>query len=212
MTQVFVVGASITYGVGASEAGWADLIKRYFHSKMYSSGGVGEEYEVFNFSKSGTPIDFVLESYPTWIKEYYRKDKLVIVFSLGINDSKATDQPTNFFSSPDKYSEQLRKLIGMFKSDTNQIFGVGNAYVDEPKTTPKSNPFTGSKSFFTNERIRLFDKTTADVSTASGVDFTEIDVDKERWIKDCLYSDGLHPNQTGHQLIFESIKPKLDNI
>lgn len=35
MTQIFIIGSSSVYGVGAESSGWADLVKQALHRKMY---------------------------------------------------------------------------------------------------------------------------------------------------------------------------------
>lgn len=52
MIQIFILGSSTVYGVGAEHAGWADLIKQALHKKMYSENGSGEKYEIYNLGKS----------------------------------------------------------------------------------------------------------------------------------------------------------------
>jgi len=98
MTQVFILGSSSTYGVGGENGGWADLLKQSLHSDMFSSGGVGEKYEVYNFAKSGAPRSFVKETSKEQFKNYKRSGKTIVVVSVGGNNSKAEDKPDNYVS------------------------------------------------------------------------------------------------------------------
>jgi len=40
MKQIFIFGASIVYGVGGKQGGWADLLKKEFHSQIYFQQGL----------------------------------------------------------------------------------------------------------------------------------------------------------------------------
>src|SRR5690606_31230815 len=106
ITQVFIMGSSHAYGVGASEAGWADLMKRHLHDKMFSEGGIGEQYEVFNFAKSGETIAFVKDLAPQILEQYGRGQKTIIIVSAGGNNTKAVDVHDNYVSTLTEYENE----------------------------------------------------------------------------------------------------------
>lgn len=209
MKQIFLLGSSSVYGVGAEQAGWADLVKQYVHSKMYSNGGVGEKYEVYNFGKSGATIDFVIDNFPKQLEQYGRDVDTTVIVCVGGNNSKAETTPDNFVSTPEEYAEEVKKLLKLLKENSKQIIVVGNGWVDESKTTPKPNPLTGGKSYMTNARRKQFSEITKSVAKEHGVSFVDVDVSYDDWIDNYIYEDGLHPNQEGHKLIFEEIKKVL---
>jgi lysophospholipase L1-like esterase len=208
MKQVFMLGASSVYGVGAEHAGWGDLIKQYFHSKMFSEGGIGEKYEIYNFAKSGATIDFILDTFPTHLTNYGKGEKVITIVSVGGNNSRAKDEPTNFASTPASYTTELTQLIELLKASSEKVIFVSTAYVDETKT----NPITTShdnKYYFTNARRKQFEEITKELCEQNGIDFASIVVSEEEWIKNYTFKDGLHPNQAGHQLLFDAIEPYL---
>jgi lysophospholipase L1-like esterase len=51
------------------------------------------------------------------------------------------------------------------------------------------------------------------VAEAAGATFLPLfnDVPAD-WISRCLYSDGLHPNDAGHQWIFERLRASIDTV
>ena len=211
MTQIFILGSSMVYGVGGPHGGWADLIKQYLHKKMYGEGGVGEKYEIYNFGKSGATIDFVKDTFMSQLEAYGRKQKTIIVAAIGGNNTKAEQEPDNFVSTPAEYEHEMRNLLELLKQNCDGlIFVSSNGYVDEEKTNPKFNPLTGGRSYFTNARRQQFGAIVKDICEDMNIDLIDITVDKEKWLSTYLYTDGLHPNEAGHQLIFESIKPVLD--
>ncbi|MCU0667373.1 MAG: SGNH/GDSL hydrolase family protein [Patescibacteria group bacterium] len=209
MKQFFILGACVAYGVGSSDGGWASLLKQYLHEKMYSSNGVGEKYEVFNFAKPGATIDFVIKTFPEQFNNYGRNENSKIIVSVGGNNSKATGKPDDYVSTLEEYENQVKKLILMLQKYSNNIIFANNGYVDESKTNPKINPFDGSNSYSTNSRRLLFRTKLKQICDEYGVTFADVNVSQKDWIKEYLYKDGLHPNNKGHRLIFEKIKQSL---
>lgn len=211
MKQVFILGASSVYGVGAETAGWGDLVKAYIHSKMYGADGVGEKYEVFNFSKSGSTIEFVAATAEWLYDTYARGEDIVTIISVGGNDAKAENRPDNFMCTPEDFTDKITGLFDILQQRSQQVIFVSNNFVDETKVNPKPSPFTpGKVAYFTNARRSQFNGITKQACQGKGIDFVTTDVDKDTWIANYLYTDGLHPNQAGYQKVFEALKPVLD--
>lgn len=210
ITQFFMLGSSSLYGVGSSNAGFADLIKQYVHSKMYAEGGTGERYEVYNFGKSGATIEFVKEALPWLLQNYGRGGRLIFIVSVGGNNSKARNAPDNFVSTPEEYKQQIADLLLLLKQRSDRVIVVGNAFVDESKTSPKLDPLSGNVDYFTNARRRQFTGINKQICDQNGLDFVDVNVSQQEWIEKYLYEDGLHSNQAGHKLIFDAIKPLID--
>jgi len=211
MKQVFILGASSVYGVGAEHDGWGDLVKSYVHNKLYTSDGPGEACEVFNFAKAGSTIEFITDTFP-WISEHYQRGpELVTLVSIGGNDARAVNTPDNYVSTPEEFRDKLSNLCTMLKVQSKHVIFVSNGYVDERKVSPKPSPFNdGIVSYFTNERRAQFNAITKELCESMEFDFVAVECDKNTWINEYLYKDGLHPNQLGYQLIFEALRPKLD--
>ncbi|HSX34704.1 MAG TPA: SGNH/GDSL hydrolase family protein [Candidatus Saccharimonadales bacterium] len=211
MKQIFILGASSVYGVGAERAGWGDLVKAYVNSKIYSPDGPGETCEVFNFAKAGSTVEFVTDTLPWICQNYQRGPELTILISVGGNDAKAQNTPDNYVCTPEAFREKITTLCSVLKVHSKHVIFVSNGYVDETKVSPKPSPFNdGNTSYFTNERRAQFNAITQEVCQSMGFDFVAVDCDKDTWIRTYLYKDGLHPNQAGYELVFEALKPALD--
>lgn len=214
MKQIFILGASSVYGVGAEHDGWGDLVKSYVHSKLYAPDGPSEACEVFNFAKPGSTVEFVTSTFP-WICQNYLRDgaELLTLISVGGNDAKAQNSPDNYACTPEAFKQKITELCTALKVRSEHVIFVSNGFVDETKVNPKQSPFNdGTVSYFTNARRSQFNAITKEVCQAAGFDFVAVDCDKETWISKYLYKDGLHPNQAGYQQVFEALRPKLDAI
>jgi lysophospholipase L1-like esterase len=213
MKQVFILGASSVYGVGAESDGWGDLVKSYVHGKIYSLDGPGETCEVFNFAKAGSTVEFVASTFPWICENYQRGPELITLVSVGGNDAKAQNAPDNFVCTPNAFREKIANLCSVLKEHGKQVIFISNGYVDESKVSPKPSPFNdGNVSYFTNERRSQFNAITKEICESVGFDFVAVDCDKDTWINRYLYKDGLHPNQAGYELVFEALKPKLNKL
>lgn len=209
MKQIFILGASSVYGVGA-ERGWADMVKAYVHARQFAPDGPGEACEVFNFAKSGATIEFATEIFPWCCEHYQRGPELIVLICVGGNDAKAIGAPENYVSTSEVFKEKVTHLCKALKARSQRVIFVSNGYLDESKVNPKVNPFTGGNSYFTNERRSQFNAITKDICASMGFDFVAANCDQDTWTRSYLYQDGLHPNQAGYKLIFEALKPKLD--
>lgn len=174
---------------------------------MYDEGGVGEKYEVYNLGKSGATIDFVKKTFPGQLEQYGRGERVITIVSVGGNNAKAENEPDNFVSTIEEYSEQMAELLDLLKNKSKQVIAVGGGYYDddESKTNPKPNPLTGGKSYFSNERKARFETKFKEICKEKGITFVEVEVGEQEWKDKYLFEDGLHPNQKGHQLLADKI-------
>jgi len=213
MKRFFLFGSSSVYGVGGAEGGIGDLLKKKMHEMMYFPNGVGEIYEVYNFSKSGAKVEFILKTYEEQLKNYGGKENIIIV-SIGGNNTKAEGTIDNFVSSIEDYKKSLYKLVSGLKKSASQLICVGYSPVEEKKTMPIISSLTGGKVYFSNKRLIKFNRTFKEVCRELDVIFINImeAIDINLWRENYLAVDGLHPNSNGHQFIYKKIWDVLNKL
>jgi lysophospholipase L1-like esterase len=212
MKQIFLFGASGVYGVGGNDGGWGDILKRQLHQRMFAEGGMGEIAHVYNFGKSGAVTQFVIDNFESQIDQYALPgDDVIIVLSMGRNDSKAKNDPTNYVSTLEDYGCTMRVLIEAMQSRASRLIVVGATPVDESKTAPKADPISGGTSYFYNERIRQFDDALRVLCDELGITYVKFDIDEQDWIANYLWQDGLHPNNKGYQYICDKVMDVIEN-
>lgn len=213
MKNILIFGASGLHGVGGARGGWADRLKTGLHNEMYGNDGAGEFCEVYELGIPGTMLSDTLARFEAEVRARVRKldpDQTYIIFSCGTNDAKAVDQIDNHPISPDDFAANVHALIHLTKEYSNHILGVGIVPVDESKTLPKESAVSGRLSFFSNQRLKQFEEALGRVCEAEQVQFVPLfDGVPADWTQTHLWRDGLHPNDQGHDWIYERVEPSL---
>lgn len=202
MSRICVFGDSISWGAEDLErGGWVDRFKVYFKK-------TGKSNEVFNLGNPGRETGRILEYIDNECKvrlKSKRKRENIIMIQVGTNDS-CFIKNEKLFTSPEKFRENIKKLIKISKKYVDKIIFVGLPPVDESKT----NPIYWNPDFFhKNKYIRKYNQIIKSVCKESDVEF--IDIFGE-WIDSNykkLLEDGLHPNSKGHEKIFKTVRDFL---
>ena len=210
MAAILCFGASSVYGVGGSRGGWPDLLKAALHLEQYCNGNAAEVHEVYNL---GVPADTsaeVLSRLDLEIQARRRpmQPSTLVLLSIGMNDSRAIETPENYVSTPDAFGSRISELLRRVSQSSAASAVVGFSPVNERLTTPKLQPRTGRRSYFTNSRIEKFESVLCERALSAGMSAipvfraaTEVGWDAK------LCADGLHPNDEGHQFIADLVLP-----
>jgi lysophospholipase L1-like esterase len=180
---------------------------------MYGPGGQGEACQVYELGVPGTTLADILERFEPEVKARLGRsapEDTYIILSAGSNDSKAVDAIDNYPFSPEDFAASVHSFIHLAKDYSRHIIGVGLTPVDEAKTSPKQNPLTGGQSFFTNTRLQQFEAAFQQTCEAEGAQFIPLFANVPAdWTAGYLFTDGIHPNQQGHDWIFSQVSTAL---
>lgn len=215
MKQIFITGASMTYGVGGSDGGWADMLKLAIHKEQFGSADKNiERCEVYNFAKPTAEVSHVYDSIKSDIEHRIHHDPgIMIVISVGMNNVKAIDNPENFVSTDESFADEMKNLLIKAKSLTNKILFVGYTPIDEAVMTPNISPNTGKKQWWFNERLGKFDSICEKLCKELDIKHVKLfDEAMQMDWKDYLWKDGLHVNDKGHKWIFDKVWPHIKNF
>jgi lysophospholipase L1-like esterase len=152
---------------------------------------------------SGDSSDDVLTRFETETKARANQE-LAFVFAIGINDARIKAGVN--FSNTDRYQKNLTDIVNQAKKYSNKILFVGLT----PCVEARSNPVSWGDTGYTNARIKEFDDALEGFCMQNNIPFVEVlepFAQAER--KAELLPDSLHPNDKGHQLITELVKPRL---
>lgn len=184
--EIGIWGDSITYGAGDSEAlGWVGRLRRSLETK--------DDIGVYNFGVCGDTTDDLLKRFSV---EADAIKPNIIVFAIGINDSKYPAGETENIIPLEKYKQNMRVLLNLARGYTDKIYIVGATKVDE-------NIVRGSGTRFVNETIQTYNDFLKDFSKEEGLIFIDVfnTIDTSTDL-----DDGLHPNASGYEKLFKTIR------
>ncbi|HSW66725.1 MAG TPA: GDSL-type esterase/lipase family protein [Bacillota bacterium] len=215
MKNILIFGASIVHGVGGARGGWVDKLKASLHRDMYGEDAAGEICELYELGIPGATVADVLrhldaEAAARLERPGCTPEESYIVILCGHNDSKAINEPGNFATSTEDFEHNAGKLLDSAQKHAKHVIVAGLSPVDEHKVSPKINPFNGSKSYFTNDRLAQFEAIWKKVCDPRKITFVPIHAAApEDWASRYMFTDGVHPDDKGHEWLRTQIEPVL---
>ncbi len=207
--RVLVFGDSITWGFWDTEGGWATRLRNYYVARELKEKS-HRDPSVFNLGIGGDTAKGVLRRFkPETDARKWPGEDFVFVFAIGTNDSATENGKPRF--SEKEYRSNLEKLIDEAKKYSDKIVFVGLTPCEEELTTPI--PWRKSISY-TNKRLLLFEKVIKDECAKNNMpqvvlfETFQDELSKNRK----LLADGLHPHNEGHKLIFQLVRPVIDEV
>jgi acyl-CoA thioesterase I len=206
--RVLVFGASSIQGFWDTQGGWADRLKKYYDEQQFKDFTV-ERPHVMNLGVSGDTTTELLSRIKSEAEARQNDKGISIVIQIGSNNAAEENGRTR--STPEEFQVEFRKMIEETLDMTDKVVVVGFQAVNESLT----NPVTWRPIFFKNKNIKIFENVAAEVSRKMNVPFVPIHDEFLRSTANghqLLAHDGLHPNDEGHKLIFELVRPALDEL
>jgi len=135
-------------------------------------------------------------------------DPLIAVVAIGTNDDLFENGEQRV--SPEEFNANIQKVIETLKPITQKIMFVGNAACDEKLTTP----VFWADIHYTNEQMRKYEQIVQKVAAEQKLPFVPVfeTFQAKMAAGENLLADGLHPNDAGHELIFQLVRPELDKL
>ena len=152
----------------------------------------------------------MLKTFPQQLSQYGRGGTIISVVAVGGNNSKAEERPDNYVSTIDEYRKEMSELLDLLKARSSAVIFVGSGFVDETKITPKLSPLSGKKSYFTNSRREEFAECVKMLCKERKIPFIDVGVSEKEWKRKYLYTDGLHSNARGHELINRKVLAEVE--
>jgi|SRR3989339_319528 len=204
MTEIFAFGDSITWGAFDSEGGWIQRLRKCIENKN------GRDVDfVYNLGIPGNKTPDILNRFEFETAQRSNpteKDK-IIIFGVGGNDaSYSTIKKDNKINKTD-FEANLIKIIEKAKKITNNLLFVGLIQHNEKKSCPI--PWSKT-SFYYNKYQKEYNEIIKTICLKYKIGFLDVINEFEDPVKnDLLDSDGLHPNDKGHKIIFEKLTAYL---
>ncbi len=209
--RVLVFGASTTQGYWDTEGGWVARLRKYYDTKQVKIQAAGIKNEsqpsIFNLGVSADTSRDVLKRFEAETVAR-RRGPLAFIFCVGGNDGAIENSKPR--ATAEEYKSNIELLIKTARKFSNKILIVGLNPVDESRTTP----VFWADVHFTNSQMKVQNKILKEISSQENIPFVPIFEALEKRLKagEDLLIDGLHPNNEGHEIIFQLVRPELDKL
>lgn len=180
--SVCISGDSIAYGMGDAAGGWASRLSEYLMDR-YPGSSVG------NYSLPGATVRGVVDGYDAGCGSQQAD---ISILAAGINDASHSVDLTAF-------NNNLTALYEKAKAASPKIMFIGLTDVDEERLNGLN---------YRNESISIYDRAIKDFASAKGVAYIDM---RGLLDRSDLSDDGLHPNEKGHEKMFEKIKEQVES-
>jgi lysophospholipase L1-like esterase len=202
--RVLVFGDSITYGAWDTQAGWVERIKRTAHEQTVQSEGKNK-VQVINLGIGGDTSTKILKRMPTEIEARYSASwPFVFVITFGANDERSIGGKIE--TPIDQFEANVRDIITLAKRHSDKILFLGIPPIGKPIVEFKGQEYS-------DERVKEYEQRLRSVVEEAGLTFVSIRTAFEQAGLAGLYSyDNIHPNDSGHHLIADTVMPKLTEL
>jgi lysophospholipase L1-like esterase len=203
--RVLVFGASSTQGYWDSRGGWADRLKLYYNEiqmKDFSK----DMPKVMNLGISDDTTTHIIKRIGPEAGARMNAKGLSFIIQVGSNNAATLNGRPR--STPENYKSELQKIFDTARKYSDKILVVGFPAVDETRT----DPLPWADMSFLNQDIIVYEEAAREISKANTLPFVPVHKEFLEAGGNLWSHDGLHPNDAGHQLIFELVRPALDQL
>lgn len=207
--RVLVFGDSITQGFWDLEyGGWVQRLRKVYDTRTLKNR-TGDWPGFFNLGVSDDTTGGAVKRMSYEIEARRQPDdQFTLVFAIGINDTVI--QSGEALSTPEQYRDELDVLISGARHYSERLLFVGLTPVDDKLC----NPYVHNPTLcFSNNRILQFEEVLRKMCIEKEIRCVQVfEKFQEEQQRRELLTDGLHPNDAGHQLLADLIKPELDKL
>lgn len=212
MAVILALGDSITYGLWDRQGGWLRRLREFLDKRSLErqrGPNLNTEHylAVYNLGIPGDTTAGAAKRFDEdVIPRLNSEQKTVIIFAIGINDSRFLPEQRRHSVSLEDFLANLTLLLNKARKITNEIFFVGFTPVDEARTDPI---LWRNTVIYRNEYIRNYNAKLTDFCRSYSVEYIEVFDEFYKPGYENLLEDGLHPNDKGHQLLEDIIREHL---
>src|SRR3989338_799988 len=193
-TSICIFGESTAWGAWDTEkGGWATRLWLYVSEKTDG------EINVFNLSIPGGTTQTIIDRFEN---ESKIREADALIFQSGGNDAylMGKDGPNQI--PIDQFKKNLEEIAKRARKITDNIIFIGFKNVDESKTAPVS----WKDIYYLNSELKKYNEVMESMCKENGLPYINI---FGLLTDDDFIEDGLHPNPTGHEKIFQKVRDFL---
>jgi len=204
MAQIFCFGDSITYGAwDVASSGWAQKLRIYLDKKQKEDSNL--YFLTYNLGIPGETTDDLVSRFLSETKARIREEKQeenVFIFAYGANDAAIIPSQDKFRVDAEDFKNNLENVVDQARKFDNKIFILNITPVNEEFA---ANPANKDKSRL-NKYIEVYNKKIKEIADNKDIYFVDVNsAFMNNDYKSLFCEDGLHPNESGHEIIFNEL-------
>lgn len=193
--RICVFGGSQTYGSNDRvQGGWVQRLRRFFETEGY-------DISVYNCGVSGDTTAKLLSRFEI---ECRARDPEIVIFAIGINDSRYLNAPDNLAVPQPQFQKNLQELINQAQSLSKKIIFLSLTNVVESKLMP--TPWHKNE-YYTHHNITAYNQHLHNICQKNNLPL----IDVLNLLDDAELEDGLHPDSNGHEKLYITVRDYLLN-
>ena len=194
--NILVFGDSIAYGKWDEQGGWVQRLRKYI-DKKYNLIDEPKSWLVYNLGIPGDLAVRLPERLTIELSQRFFNEETLVIFAIGINDSCANNWMSGKLTPDDEFKTAIQQSITIAKQYNCKICGIGLTPINESKSKGR---------LFNNKDVERFEDMLAEVYSEMNIPMLRLLGQLKTSQFDRLLVDAVHPNSTGHQILFEKVK------
>lgn len=205
MPAILAFGDSVTYGYADSQGGWIQRLRAHVDEldrkkNDFTTG-------VYNLGSDSEDTSRLLERIIPEGEHRARVWKgITTIINGGINDCTRFDGKQAV--GVEDFGNNLRELVLRAKTFSDIVILLGPNPIDDKLTNPVYWDKTISCK---NDELRLYSQEVSKVALESKITFVDLfRAFSEKSVLSLINFDGVHPNDEGHELIYQLVRKELE--
>ena len=209
MAIIYAFGDSITYGAwDIQKSGWATCLRQFLDELQEKNP---DYYGLFyNLGIPGETTDGLVKRFTAETSAREREDEeAMFIFAFGANDAAFLPADQKFRVSKEDFKTNLSQVLERALSISKKILLINILPVVEAmNSTPRNGKIR------LNKYMQEYNSVLDELSQQFGLQLVDVYSVFVKAGHDRLFipDDGLHPNEKGHKLMFETIRPAVQKM
>lgn len=208
--NIFIFGDSITYGEWDPRGGWATRIRNHYDDLV-----LPVPYDYIITYNLGIPSDTseglakrIVQETQSRLTPNQGVSDILFIIAIGANDARWLVCEKQHGVGLYRFKSNLDKISSAASLFTSNIVYIGLLPCDEKAALQAAEKHQWIETY-DNHSLRLYDEAIKEHCMQSGHDFIDLFDAFTQQDYESLLCDGLHPNETGHVVIFNAIINQL---
>jgi lysophospholipase L1-like esterase len=214
MAVIYCFGDSITYGAWDIEkGGWANRLRAHFDDLQLRNPDL--YYLVYNLGIPGERTDGFIKRFESELAARQKGGRgpagpgeATFIFAFGANDYVFIPDKNDFVTSKEEFMQRMQTAIDIAKKHSSNIVLLNITPANEAICAKNY----GNRKLRLNKNVELYNGYITELARSNGCKLVGVYSAFASSGEVMLSEDGIHPNEKGHQLIFERVKEAIGEI